>query len=417
MSFVKPTEHTGFRFSTWRRIREQVAGRPEKAFSQHRGIVAVQVAVALTVMLGFAALAIDIGRLHLARGELQRAADASVMAGASGYLTDAGLLVALGEAEWSGEGELATIINSRAQEYAEQNPTLGDGTILELEDAVKGTYDFDNPSAPLDTSGGQRFNALQITVKRTSDSSNGPIPYLFAPILGKSEGGVLASAIAALDDRFGGYKQTEEYGLLIPFTIHEDIYYDMIVNGPDDFSYDEATETVSATGDGVSEITLFPWKLTGSSAGSGNFGLLHVGNPGGGLAKVNEQINHGIAPADLEAEVGTSELTFVDSGGDPITYDVSGDPGMKRACEAAVLSRMGEIVGFFLHDYVTFDGAVTIYRIVDLRFGRVMHIDLTGAPSTKRLVLQPVAYTGPGVIVIEDAPSSDGQVGVVVLVR
>ncbi|MHC4610778.1 MAG: pilus assembly protein TadG-related protein, partial [Planctomycetota bacterium] len=203
----------------------------------------MQVAVALTFVAGFAALSIDIGHAYWARGEIQRASDAAALAGTSSYLSDAGMLVALGEVPWSESGELAGIINARSQDYAFQNPTLGDGTILELADIVKGTHDFTNPSAPLDTSGTQRFNAVQIALWRTPDSSNGGIPYLFGPVIGSTEGGVNAFATAALDDRFGGYRQTEEFGLLLPFTIHRDIYYDMVVNGPDGFSYDEGTDT------------------------------------------------------------------------------------------------------------------------------------------------------------------------------
>ncbi|MHC4234043.1 MAG: hypothetical protein ACYSUQ_02910, partial [Planctomycetota bacterium] len=194
---------------------------------------------------------------------------------------------------------------------------------------------------------------------------------------------------------------------------------DMVVNGPDGFSYDEGTDTVSPTGEGISEITLFPWKESGNgnSEGNGNFGLLNVGTNDQGLAKINEQIRHSIDPADLEAEVGTSDLTFTDGSENPTTYEITGSPGMKANTEEAVLTRLGDVVGFFLHDYVVLDGSNAIFRIVDIRFGRVMHVDLTGNPNTKRLVIQPVAYTGPGVIITEDAPSSEGMVGVVVLVR
>ena len=48
-----------------------------------RAVVAVQVMVLLVVMLGFAALTVDVGMMYNTRADLQRAADASAMAGAA----------------------------------------------------------------------------------------------------------------------------------------------------------------------------------------------------------------------------------------------------------------------------------------------------------------------------------------------
>ena len=49
---------------------------------QRRGAVTVLVALLMVVLLGCAAMAIDIGHLYVAQAELQRAADAAAMAGA-----------------------------------------------------------------------------------------------------------------------------------------------------------------------------------------------------------------------------------------------------------------------------------------------------------------------------------------------
>ncbi|MHC4093644.1 MAG: pilus assembly protein TadG-related protein, partial [Planctomycetota bacterium] len=70
---------------------------PPETSRRHKALVTVQVAVALTFVAGFAALSIDIGHAYWARGEIQRASDAAALAGTSSYLSDAGMLVALGE--------------------------------------------------------------------------------------------------------------------------------------------------------------------------------------------------------------------------------------------------------------------------------------------------------------------------------
>ena len=59
-----------------RRIR---IARPKR-----RGAVVVQVAVSMLTLMGFAAVAVDLGYIRVGWAEMQRAADSSALAGASG---------------------------------------------------------------------------------------------------------------------------------------------------------------------------------------------------------------------------------------------------------------------------------------------------------------------------------------------
>ncbi len=381
-----------------------------------RAAVVVQVAVMSTVIVGSGALAIDLGTLYTARGELQRAADAAALAGVSSYFTNAGLL--------DQNDVLIDLATQRAQEISYVNPTLGAASYLEAADVVVGTFDFDNPGGDLDTSGVQPFNAVGVVVRRTADSFNGPVSYAFARIFGRNDGGVVAEAAAVIDDRFAGFEQREENPLLLPFTIHEDTYEEMLASGPDEWSCEDGE--VLQSGDLVSEVKLLPWKQKnqgngqgggGEDDGGGNFGHLNVGIHDHGNPRIREQIIGGISPAELEAEIGTSRVVFYDDFGEPVTYEITGTPGMRAGLEDAVEQRIGDIIGFFLHDDIWENGSNATYRIVDIRFGRVMHVDLHGNPNDKQLVVQPVAYTGPFVFVREYAESTDGQVGKLYLVR
>jgi hypothetical protein len=382
---------------------------------RRRGATLVLVAVSSVVLLGAAALTIDVGKLYTTRIELQRAADSASMAGVSAYLSDAAWRSESNSNSWSLTPELGALIDARAQDYSSRNHTLGSVTLLEGADIVKGYYDFDNPSAALDTSGGHRFNAVEVTVRRTAGSANGPVPYHFARILGQSEGDVVARATAALDDHFAAY--TPPGPVIIPFTISRDVYDGMLVTGPDEFSYDELEDAVHATSDGVREVRLFPWSNNSSDAGSGTFGVLNIGTPNQGLPGVIDQITNGVQPSDLEAEVGAPTLMFIDASGDPVTYQMTGGTGLGSGMDSALLTRVGDIVAFFLHDGFVQDGSNTIFTIVDLRFGRVMHVDLSGALDNRRIVIQPVNYTGGGVQTDPDAPPTNGQVAVITLVR
>ena len=60
------------------------------------GVTAIVVGISLVVLVGFAALAIDIGHLCVARNELQNAADAGALAGAAVLYNDAGTVVNTG---------------------------------------------------------------------------------------------------------------------------------------------------------------------------------------------------------------------------------------------------------------------------------------------------------------------------------
>lgn len=61
--------------------------------SRRRGLVAVQVAVVISVLLGAAALTIDVGHIYNARLDMQSAVDASALAGASGLLDSQGAVI------------------------------------------------------------------------------------------------------------------------------------------------------------------------------------------------------------------------------------------------------------------------------------------------------------------------------------
>lgn len=387
--------------------------------TQRRAVVVVLTVISLVTMLGFIALAVDLGRMFVTRAELQRAADAAALAGVSAYFSDDGLA--------GDQFALKQVIEDRAELIAYQNPTLHQGTLIEVGDIVLGTHDFEFPFAPLDTSGTAKFNAVQVTVRRTVDGLNGPVPFFFAGVFGKSFGTVSATAIAATDDRVSGYRiETERRGLFIPFTIYDELFDYMLENFPDDFSFDESG--VYSASDDINEITLYPWKVgsedevlqttdTVLDDGGGNFGKLNIATNSESTSVVTDQVLYGITGAELEQEIGTAEPVFVDENGDATTYQISGGPGLSASLEDALLSRVGEVVGFFVHNSVSNNGSKTMYEITGVRFGRIMYVDLHGAPELRRIAIQPVAYTGSEVITNEYADPTNGQLGKIMLVR
>lgn len=369
---------------------------------ERRGMTLVLLTVSMAVLLGCAALAADVGQLYVTRTKLQRAADAASLAGASCYFSDAGLM--------QSHDPLRELVVTHTQALSFQNQTYNSGTFLEEPDIHIGAHDFHNRTAALDTSGAHRYNAVEVTVRRERDSVNGPVPFFFAPLLGMRNGGVTATARAAMDDRVAGYRYELEDGYpIIPFTIEVGLNDALVQTGQDNFTYDNG---VQQDHDGIREVVLYPWSSKTVTGGSGNFGLVDF--EGGSTPAMDHLIRNGVTPDELETVLGTSNLVY-NVNGSPHTYNVPGAPGMKSALNDALASRIGDVVAYFVHDQVQESGSHAIYRNVGMRFGRIMEVDLQS--GTKRLVLQPVAHTSRAVIVSEDAPSSNGMVGRVVLVK
>jgi hypothetical protein len=389
--------------------------------TQRRAAVVVQVVVVLGVLIGFGALVIDVGMMYNTRADLQHAADAAALAGAAFFTTDQMVAIRMG----TQSNVLSTITaetRSLSQPISVAHTAYGQVPIaLESGDIVPGLFDFNNPTAPLSLYGVApfRFNAVEVVVKRTAESQNGPLELAFANIFGNSQANVTASAVAGFDDRFSAFQPQSENTGLTPFVIHRQTYEGLLTTGPDIYGWDPVMEQVSAFGDGVREVHLFPYKESGDGdgVGSGNFGMLNIGIPNLGTPGLSDQILNGVTSEHLEDEVGTSEMTFVDEFGNPVTYDITGNTGFMTSLEPDVEARVGDIIGFFLYDVLVDPGSNATYTISTLRWGRVVGVNLGGPPETRHIAIQPVVYWGDDIRVEPTAQSSNGMVGVLMLLR
>jgi hypothetical protein len=155
-----------------------------------RGVVAVQVAVLLVVLVGFAALTVDVGVLYNTKADLQRTADAAALAAAA-RLT-----------EFGGE-DPAELARQTALEYVNANPVFGKDVTLDLQSDVTigravyneetGEYTF-TPTDILP-------EAVRVRVRHTGDSPNGRVPLFFARVFGKDDTEMWASALAIVVPR------------------------------------------------------------------------------------------------------------------------------------------------------------------------------------------------------------------------
>ena len=149
------------------------ARKTKDPVKRRRGVVAVQVALAGTVIFGLTALTIDVGYLYMANAEMQRAADASALAGASALM--------LGSAP----------VHQRAIDVAARNPVIRSPVTPGELNVVIGNWEARTLSfTPL----GEGDTILPNAVRAAG--SRPDVPLFFARVLGFNESDVQKEAIA-----------------------------------------------------------------------------------------------------------------------------------------------------------------------------------------------------------------------------
>lgn len=171
------------------RISRGAGGPAGKRRQGRRGAVAVPVAVGMTVLMGFAALAVDVGMIYSTQAELQRTADAAALAAATELMNFGadGPLVASREA---------------AAEFAARNKVLNAEVGLATTDTVFGRAALDSGTGKYAFTATEEFpNAIRVRVRRSDGSPTGPVGLLFANIFGFSHTNMGAQATALLVPR------------------------------------------------------------------------------------------------------------------------------------------------------------------------------------------------------------------------
>jgi len=165
-----------------------MVGRGKKRRTR-RGAAAVYVVVCLPLMVGVAALAIDVGMVYNARAELQRTADAAALAAAA----------ELGDYS---EGDPLVNARSKAAELALLNPVTGSGVAIDESDVVFGrAYVGTGTGKYVFEESAYYPNAVRVQVRRTSGSPSGPVETCMARLFGVDSVDVSAQATAVVIPR------------------------------------------------------------------------------------------------------------------------------------------------------------------------------------------------------------------------
>ena len=359
-----------------------------------RGNVAVMAVLFLTVIIAFTALVVDLGYIHNSRSELQRCADAAAIAACW----------QMGDEYASGNEQSEIDVNVRGESanYASFNQITNQSPGLAVDDVVLGTIDhseISNRNATLDTSNPDDFNAVRVTVRRTS-GVNGQVRTFFARVFGVNGVDMESSATAMILRNIRGFEVPSDGSNLdiLPFALDEYTWLDLIGGiGTDGYSWNKQSKTVTSGGDGVLEVNLYP-QGTGSP---GNRGTVDIGPANNSTDDIARQIVYGVSPEDLDLLGQPLEL---DSDG---TLILNGDTGISAGVKDELASIVGDTRIIPIFREVNGPGNNAEYTIVRWAGVRIMGVKLTGPMSKKHLTIQPAPISTKGVVTTSSSGYSD----------
>jgi Flp pilus assembly protein TadG len=354
-----------------------------------RGNVIVLTAFFMTVMVAFVALGVDLGFLQNARVELQTSADSSAMAAAAE-------LTYYDESLMSQEALPQDIVDyleaarDRAVQYAALNQVCKSAPVVDpnLSNSHSGDIVIGylahgaDPEGPLDTTDSQKFNAVQIRVRRVS-SQNGEVPMFFGKTLGLSSVATEGIATAVIEKNVKGFRTPDDNETInvLPYAIDLDTWNNLINSGvgSDTWRWDESTGTVVLGSDSIKEINLFPQ----GSGWARKRGTVDIGSNSNTTADLARQIVQGINKQDM-LDLGKA-LEFDGSG----KLTLNGDMGISTGVKDQLASIIGKTRIIPIFESVSGTGNNCTYTIVQWAGVRVLDVKLTGGKSSKRLTIQP----------------------------
>jgi Flp pilus assembly protein TadG len=373
---------------------------------RRRGATLVLMVIMMVVLLAFVALALDLGYAMVVRNQLQNAADSTALAGTSQVLEPLQL---------GGTPNLSAAItnavtnaNAQAQNFGTDN--LAGGVAVSLGsntssndasgDIVAGH--LTNPSdltqqLSVTVMGQGPFpNSIQTKARRDS-GRNGSLALSFARVMGISTLNMQATATATYEDGIIGFNiHTPGVSTckLLPFALSQDTWNQVIAgNGPDVWSRNAATQTISAGTDGICECKLFPLSNgTGSNNSGlppGNFGTINIGSSMG-TSTTNRQILNGPNASDMSyytAANGYPNGFMLDPATG--TLQLQGNTGVSAAMKSALDQIIGQPRILPLYSSVTGPGANCTYTIVAFVGVTVCEEVLTGSLASKHITIQP----------------------------
>jgi Flp pilus assembly protein TadG len=356
--------------------------------THRRGATLVLLTIMLAVIMGLLAFAVDIGYTQAAKTQLQRTADSAAMAACWELMEVEQLDGAPSDQDSRTRGE--------ANSYMALNKVLQQTPGLSTTDVKIGYLsDPSDPSCVMVYNDPDKFNAVQVRVRRTS-SQNGSVGLFFGRVLGTNSVEMESTATAAFIKQIKGFRapESDETLGILPIALDQDTWNAMLAGAAsDNWHYNPTTKAITAGSDGVLEMNLYPQGI----GWPGNRGTVDIGGTDNSTAVLSRQISEGLNAEDLEPHGGKLEF---DSEG---KLYLNGDTGISAGIKDDLASIIGKPRMIPIFESASGNGNNCWYTIVDWVGVRILEVKLTGPMSQKRVIIQPAKYLAAEAINNEDA--------------
>lgn len=355
-------------------------------------------AIMLFVMLAFLAFTVDTGYLASSKAEIRRSADSAAIAGCWEL--------------YDGLVEGKTFSQSEADVAAEAGRFAGFNRIANTSPglsneinsrSVEVGYLSSIRSSSISTDSSLPFHAVRVSVKKTAQL-NGEIPFFFGRIFGDSGRAIDASATAVMARNISGFTtpgNCHDTLNVLPFAIDLQTWNSLNSNtATDKFNYNPSNGTVTAGGDGIREVNLYP-QGTGSP---GNRGTVDIGGANNSTADIARQIVHGISQQDIQ-ELG-KDLKFNSEG----FITLNGDTGISAGVKDELASIIGEPRVIPVFSTVSGNGNNARYTIVKWVGVRILNVKLTGSMASKAVIIQPAPIIARNFVISNSETSTSDYV-------
>jgi Flp pilus assembly protein TadG len=387
--------------------------RPGKSPRRRRaGMVSPLIVIVMVVLLGMLVLSVDLGRTAVCRTQLQNAADAAALAGASALGTD-NLLVPAGS-----RNQTSDIASARtlAQTFAQGNKYDLNGTSTVVLDK---TNDVDvgiltsptDLSSSFQNSGTSAFNSIRVRT-RIDSTHGGNLNYLFAGVLNQVSTSLQATAVATVQlysistikPRSGAYSP------LLPITMPQSEWLKAIsgTSGQDSYAYNATTNTITAASDGLQEVQLYP----SIDSTASNHGLLQFGTNGHSDSVVKQEITSGPTYQQMTYEWPPNGVPPWNSQ-HQFTIDSDSGWGASNFDDLTTLMNSGQPRLIPLNDGTSPGNGNSTYTIVAFAAVRVVYVD-KGGNGKGTVIVQPAVLNDPS-LVAGTTPISSGRGGMPVV--
>jgi hypothetical protein len=360
--------------------------------ANRRGGVIVLAAAMLVALFAFTAFVVDIGYITLTKAELSKAADGAALAAANELPDAYGTGATITQSAADQNGRLGAVAVGNANESTDRNSTFLDSA----RDVRFGRYQWDEGSNSWGKHWNETpYNMAEVTFRRnvtgansaSSTAGDGPLDLFFAPVFGTKRAGTQVASTAALLPAVG-FKIVAGSGLatsILPIALDVETWDALIDQnvGSDNYSFNPSSGSVTSGGDGIREVNLYP---NGSAnLPPGNRGTVDIGPTNNSTADLTRQILYGTNEADLAALAAQGVELNWDDG--PIT--LNGDPGLSAGIKDELETIKGQPRALPIFSAVSGPGNNAMYTIVKFVGVRIMFVQLTGKPTSKKVIIQP----------------------------